>query len=254
MPRTRYPVLEYPTPSTRPVPRMRQKVEFFKDDTTRKCGSVRSPVPEPGTGFRLCGLLPVCRAVHRQPAARTAGPEGRPAQGPGGHRNEALLSAGLQTHRPCFPGGPLRGTHRWSERRAIMAVVLAAAYLHDIGIHEAEKKHNSTLPVSRRRRDRPSPAPFSKTGGSRRPSPMRSATSSGHHHHPGRRRRSISRCSTMRTGLPTWKTGIKENGLAPRENRNDHSGELADRKWPGRSQKNTNRITTAALTLLRLHK
>ena len=37
-----------------------------------------------------------------------------------------------------------------------LAVILIAAYLHDIGIPEAEKKHNSAAaPVPRRRRPRP---------------------------------------------------------------------------------------------------
>lgn len=118
-------------------------VEFFKDDTTRKCPSCGHRFLNPGLDFgcaSYCQFAEQC--IGNMPPELLA-------------QQENLLKDRVAIEmKRYFKADFKRIGHatrvaRYAERigkqeAGNLAVILAAAYLHDIGIHEAEKKHNST--------------------------------------------------------------------------------------------------------------
>jgi HD superfamily phosphohydrolase YqeK len=118
-------------------------VEFFKDDTTRKCPDCGHRFLNPGLDFgcaSYCQFAEQC--IGNMPPELLA-------------QQENLLKDRVAIEmKRYFKADFKRIGHatrvaRYAERigkqeAGNLAVILAAAYLHDIGIHEAEKKHNST--------------------------------------------------------------------------------------------------------------
>lgn len=125
-----------------PCPECGRAVEFFKDDTKRTCGCGRR-VDNPRIDH---GCAAYCR--HAETCFGELSPEIR------AERRK------LFRDRVCFEMTRLFGADAKRIRHAKrvahfadaigraegadMAVALAAGYLHDIGIHEAERKHGST--------------------------------------------------------------------------------------------------------------
>ncbi len=118
-------------------------VEFFKDDTARKCGKCGHRFANPKMDF---GCASYCQ--YAEECIGTLPPE-LIAQ------KEDLLKDRIAIEmKRYFKSDFKRIGHatrvaRYAERigkseRGNMAVILASAYLHDIGIHEAERKHDST--------------------------------------------------------------------------------------------------------------
>lgn len=118
-------------------------VEFFKDDTARKCGNCGKRLANPRMDF---GCASYCEFAEQ--CLGTLPPE-LLAQ------KEDLLKDRIAIEmKRYFKGDFKRIGHasrvaRYAERigkkeNGNMAVILASAYLHDIGITEAEKKYNST--------------------------------------------------------------------------------------------------------------
>ena len=124
-------------------PQCDRMVEFFKDDTTRKC-------PECGHRF-LNPKMDFGCASYCQFAEQCLGdmPPELLAQ-----KEDLLKDRVAVEMKRYFKTDFKRIGHasrvaRYAQRIAIaekgnMAVILSAAYLHDIGIHEAERKHGST--------------------------------------------------------------------------------------------------------------
>ena len=119
------------------------KVEFFKDDTARKCGSCGKRFANPRMDF---GCASYCEFAEQ--CLGSLPPE-LLAQ------KEDLLKDRIAIEmKRYFKSDFKRIGHasrvaRYAERigkkeNGNMAVILASAYLHDIGITEAEKKYNST--------------------------------------------------------------------------------------------------------------
>lgn len=120
-------------------------VEFFKDDTARKCGKCGHRFANPEMDFGC--------AAYCQFAEQCLGtvPEEALAQ-----RDDLLKDRIAIEMKRYFKSDFKRIGHtmrvaRYAERigkseAANMPVVLAAAYLKNIGIVEAERKHNSTEP------------------------------------------------------------------------------------------------------------
>jgi hypothetical protein len=119
------------------------EVEFFKDDTTRKC-------PKCGHRF-LNPQLDFGCAAYCQYAEQCIGnlPPELIAQ------KEDLLKDRVAIEMKRYFGrdfkriGHATRVARYAEKigreeKGNLAVILSAAYLHDIGIKEAERKHNST--------------------------------------------------------------------------------------------------------------
>ncbi len=118
-------------------------VEFFKDESIRRCKKCGHKLVNPKTDF---GCAAYCKY-----AAQCIGelPPELLSQ-----RNELLKERVAQEMKHYFKQDFKRIGHatkvaRYAERigkeeRGDPAVVLCAAYLHDIGIHEAERKYQST--------------------------------------------------------------------------------------------------------------
>lgn len=124
-------------------PECGKTVEFFKDDTTRKCGHCGHRFANPQMDF---GCAAYCKFADQ--CLGSLPPE-LMAQ-----REDLLKDRIAIEMKKYFKQDFKRIGHatrvaRYAEKigkaeGGNMAVILAAAYLHDIGIHEAEKKHNST--------------------------------------------------------------------------------------------------------------
>lgn len=124
-------------------PKCGHDVEFFKDDTSRKCGSCGHRFVNPQMDFGC--------AAYCQYAEQCIGnlPPELLAQ-----KEDLLKDRVAIEMKRYFKSDFKRIGHatrvaRYAERIGIgeggnLAVILAAAYLHDIGILDAEKKHGST--------------------------------------------------------------------------------------------------------------
>lgn len=126
-----------------PCPKCGKPIEFFKDESTRKCKNCGSIMANPRMDF---GCASYCQ--YAEQCLGTLSPE-LLAQ-----RKELLKDRVAVEMKRTFKQDFRRIGHatkvaRYAERiareeRGDMVVVLCAAYLHDIGIHEAERKHDST--------------------------------------------------------------------------------------------------------------
>jgi HD superfamily phosphodiesterase len=124
-------------------PKCGHEVEFFKDDTTRLCKKCGHRFVNPEMDF---GCASYCQYAEQClgdfPAELLA-------------ERDDLLKDRVAIEMKRYFGrdfkriGHAAGVARYAERivkeeQGNPAVVLCAAYLHDIGIHEAERRHKST--------------------------------------------------------------------------------------------------------------
>lgn len=164
-------------------PNCDQEMEFFKDDTVRRCKNCGHKFLNPKMDF---GCASYC-----QYAEQCLGdlPPELMAQ------REDLLKDRVAVEMKKFFGqdfkriGHATRVARYSEKigkaeEGNLSVILCAAYLHDIGIHEAEEKYNSTAakyqeelgpPIARRIMENLSANPELLD---------EVADIVGHHHHP----------------------------------------------------------------------
>lgn len=125
-------------------PECGKAVEFFKDDTTRKCACGHRFV-NPKMDF---GCASYCQ--HAEECLGNMPPELL------AERGDLLKDRVAIEMKKYFRTDFRRISHasrvaRYAERigkdeSGELAVILCAAYLHDIGIHEAERKYKSTAP------------------------------------------------------------------------------------------------------------
>ena len=164
-------------------PQCGASVEFFKDDTTRRCPECGHRFINPRMDFgcaSYCQFAEQCLGT--MPAELLA-------------QKEDLLKDRVAIEmKRYFKNDFKRIGHamrvaRYSERigRAEggnLAVILAAAYLHDIGIHEAEHRHGST--AARFQEAEGPPVARSILSRLAAPAPMIDEVCDivGHHHHP----------------------------------------------------------------------
>jgi HD superfamily phosphohydrolase YqeK len=124
-------------------PKCGQAVEFFKDDTSRKCGNCGHRFVNPEMDFgcaAYCQFAEQC--IGNLPPELLA------------QKDDLLKDRVAIEMKRYFKNDFRRIGHatrvaRYAERigkreKGNMAVILSAAYLHDIGILEAQKKYNST--------------------------------------------------------------------------------------------------------------
>lgn len=166
-------------------------VEFFKDDSTRKCGGCGTKVVNPRIDFgcasycpyaeQCLGTLPPALLAKKQDLLKDRvavevkkyfGMDFRRI----GHalkvaRRAAEIIAGQEEKKEELPGlNP--------------AVVSIAAYLHDIGIREAERKYQSASPAHQHREGPPAAREI-LTGLGASPGLIDEVCDIiGHHHHP----------------------------------------------------------------------
>ena len=124
-------------------PECSEGVEFFKDDTTRKCGNCGHRFVNPKMDF---GCASYCQ--HAEQCLGNLPPELL------AERGDLLKDRVAIEMKRYFKSDFKRISHasrvaRYADRigkeeTGNLSVIICAAYLHDIGIHEAEKKYNST--------------------------------------------------------------------------------------------------------------
>ncbi len=124
-------------------PECGHKVEFFKDDTARKCGECGHRFANPKMDF---GCASYCQ--YAEECIGDLPPEALAM------RDDLLKDRIAVEMKRYFRTDFKRIGHatrvaRYAEQigkneKGNMAVILASAYLHDIGIHEAERKYGST--------------------------------------------------------------------------------------------------------------
>ncbi len=124
-------------------PKCNTIVEFFKDDTARKCNSCGHRFANPKMDF---GCASYCQ--YAEQCLGTLPPELL------AERGDLLKDRVAIEMKRYFKSDFKRIGHatrvaRYAEvigkaEGGNLAVILCAAYLHDIGIHEAERKYNST--------------------------------------------------------------------------------------------------------------
>ncbi len=124
-------------------PKCKQVVEFFKDDTTRRCKKCGHRFVNPEMDFGCASYCPYAeQCLGDLPPELLA-------------ERDDLLKDRVAVEMKRYFGqdfkriGHAANVARYAERIAKEAqgnpaVVLCAAYLHDIGIHEAERKCNHT--------------------------------------------------------------------------------------------------------------
>ena len=124
-------------------PECGSEVEFFKDDTTRKCKKCGHRFLNPDMDF---GCASYCQ--YAEQCIGNLPPE-LIAQKEDLLKDRVAIEMKRYFKNDFKRIGHASRVARYAEKigkseQGNMAVILAAAYLHDIGIKEAERKHNST--------------------------------------------------------------------------------------------------------------
>jgi len=164
-------------------PKCGKEVEFFKDDPSRKCPHCGHRFLNPSLDFgcaSYCQYAEQC--IGNLPPELLA-------------QKEDLLKERVAIEMKKYFGrdfkriGHASKVARYAERiareeRANLAVVLAAAYLHDIGIKEAERKHQSTAAKYQEEEGPPIAREILTKLGAKEELIDEVCDIVGHHHHP----------------------------------------------------------------------
>lgn len=121
-------------------------VEFFKDDSARKCEHCGHRFPNPKMDF---GCAAYCK--YAKQCIGDLAPE-LMAQRNNLLKDRVALEMKKYFKRDFKRIGHATRVARYAEaigkrEGADIAIIMSAAYLHDIGIHEAERQHGSTAAV-----------------------------------------------------------------------------------------------------------
>jgi len=124
-------------------PQCGKAVEFFKDDTSRRCGHCGHRFVNPQMDF---GCAAYCQFAEQCLGAL---PPEVAAQQENLLKDRVAVAMKRYFKRDFKRIGHAMRVARYAERigkmeRANLAVILSAAYLHDIGIPEAERKYGSS--------------------------------------------------------------------------------------------------------------
>jgi HD superfamily phosphohydrolase YqeK len=164
-------------------PQCAQPVEFFKDETTRKCKKCGHKIVNPKMDF---GCAAYCKFAEQclgdLPPELVA-------------QREELLKDRVAIEMKRYFGrdfkriGHATKVARYAEEifkkeGGEPAVILTAAYLHDIGIKEAERKHNSTAARYQEEEGPPIAREILSRLGANSELIAEVCDIVGHHHHP----------------------------------------------------------------------
>jgi HD superfamily phosphohydrolase YqeK len=168
---------------TAKCPECGHNVEFFKDDTTRKCGKCGHKFANPNMDF---GCAAYCQFAEE--CIGTLPPE-LLAQKEDLLKDRIAIEMKRYFKRDFRRIGHATRVARHAERigkneRGNLAVILAAAYLHDIGIPEAEKKYNSTAAKYQEQEGPPIARSIMESLGANDKLIEEVCDIIGHHHHP----------------------------------------------------------------------
>ncbi len=164
-------------------PECGHSVEFFKDDPTRRCKNCRNKVVNPRMDF---GCAAYCK--YAEQCLGTL-PEEFVA------KREELLKDRVAVEMKRYFGkdfkriGHASRVANFAEKigmaeKAEMPVVLCAAYLHDIGIKNAEEKYNSSAAKYQEKEGPPVAREILEKLGAREALITEVCDIIGHHHHP----------------------------------------------------------------------
>lgn len=158
-------------------------IEFFKDDSTRKCGGCGQKVVNPRIDFGCASYCPYAeQCLGSLPPELLA------------KKQELLLEKVPLEMKKYFGddfkriGHAVRVAHYaekiCEQEEAHPAVVMAAAYLHDIGIKEAERKYDSSAPKYQHQEGPPVARDILEKLGAEAPLVDEICEIIGHHHWP----------------------------------------------------------------------
>lgn len=159
-------------------------VEFFKDDTTRKCPKCGHRFLNPRLDF---GCASYCK--YAEQCIGNLPPE-LLAQKEDLLKDRVAIEMKRYFRRDFKRIGHASRVARYVEQigreeGANLAVVLSAAYLHDIGIKEAEKKHQSSSARHQEEEGPPAAREILTRLGAKEELIGEVCDIIGHHHHPG---------------------------------------------------------------------
>jgi HD superfamily phosphohydrolase YqeK/Zn ribbon nucleic-acid-binding protein len=159
-------------------------MEFFKDDATRRCGNCKKKIVKPKMDF---GCAAYCKFAEQCLGTL---PDGFLAK-----RDDLLKDRVAVAMKRYFGTDFKRIGHagkvaRYAEQigkqeKANLAVVLCAAYLHDIGIKNAEEKYNSAAAQYQELEGPPVAKELMEALGAKKALVDEVCDIIGHHHHPG---------------------------------------------------------------------
>jgi predicted HD phosphohydrolase len=165
-------------------PECGHEVEFFKDDTTRRCNKCGHRFLNPDMDF---GCASYC-----QYAEQCIGdlPPELLAEKENLLKDRVAIEMKRYFKQDFKRIGHATRVARYAEKIGIgeqgnLAVILAAAYLHDIGIKEAERKHESTAARYQEEEGPPVAKEILAKLGAREELIQEVCDIVGHHHHPG---------------------------------------------------------------------
>ncbi len=165
-------------------PKCGHEVEFFKDDTTRRCKKCGHRFLNPDMDF---GCASYC-----QYAEQCIGdlPPELIAQKENLLKDRVAIEMKRYFKQDFKRIGHATRVARYAEKigieeRGNLAVILTAAYLHDIGIKEAERKHESTAARYQEEEGPPVAREILDKLGAREELIEEVCGIVGHHHHPG---------------------------------------------------------------------
>jgi HD superfamily phosphodiesterase len=165
-------------------PKCGHEVEFFKDDTTRKCKKCGHRFLNPDMDF---GCASYC-----QYAEQCIGdlPPELIAEKENLLKDRVAIEMKRYFKQDFKRIGHATRVARYAEKIGIeeqgnLAVILTAAYLHDIGIKEAERKHESTAARYQEEEGPPVAREIMDKLGARAELIEEVCDIVGHHHHPG---------------------------------------------------------------------
>jgi len=158
-------------------------MEFFKDDATRRCGNCKKKIVNPKMDF---GCAAYCKFAEQCLGSL---PEEFVA------KRDDLLKDRVAVEMKRYFGtdfkriGHAATVARFAEKigkqeKANLAVVLCAAYLHDIGIKAAEEKYNSSAAKYQELEGPPVAKKLMEKLGAKQELMDEVCEIIGHHHHP----------------------------------------------------------------------
>jgi hypothetical protein len=165
-------------------PKCGHEVEFFKDDTTRRCKQCGHRFLNPDMDF---GCASYC-----QYAEQCIGdlPPELIAEKENLLKDRVVIEMKRHFKQDFKRIGHATRVARYAEKigkeeQGNLAVILTAAYLHDIGIKEAERKHQSTAARYHEEEGPPVAKEILDKLGAREELIEEVCDIVGHHHHPG---------------------------------------------------------------------
>lgn len=159
-------------------------MEFFKDDATRRCGNCKKKIVNPKMDF---GCASYCKFAEQCLGTL---PEEFVAQREDLFKDRVAVAMKRYFGRDFKRIGHAGKVARYAEQigkkeRANLAVVLCAAYLHDIGIKNAEEKYNSSAAKYQKIEGPLVARELMEDLGAKKEIVEEVCEIIGHHHHPG---------------------------------------------------------------------